>query len=79
MGKFFLGVLDVGKNLSPKIKILYAQMDKKWFYTLVLRTNLKTITSLGIEPVAQKTHHKSHMHKLMVIVVSAFIPKENNI
>ena len=67
------------KILSPKIKILYAQMDEKWFYALVLRTNLKTITSLGIEPVAQKTHHKSHMHKLMAVVVSAFIPKDNDI
>ena len=54
-------------------------MDEKWFYVLVLRTNLKTITSLGIEPVAQKTHYKSHMHTLMAVVVSAFIPKDNDI
>ena len=65
--------------LCPKIKVLYSQMDEKWFYALVLRSNLKSICSLGVEPVAQHTHHKSHMHKLMAIVVLAFIPKENNI
>ena len=52
--------LDVSKNLQSKDKILYAHMDEKWFYALVLRTKLKTIASLGIEPVAQKTHKNPH-------------------
>ena len=54
-------------------------MDEKWFYALVSRTKNKQITSLGITPRHNTTHHKSHLHKVLVIAATGFIVKVNDI
>ena len=45
----------------------------------MVRNNNKQLTSFGIEPLAQKVQHKSHMHKVMGVCVTVFIPEKNNI
>ena len=37
------------------------------------------IVSLGIRPIAHKTHHTSHMHKVLGIATSRFLPVDNDI
>ena len=61
------------KIMSNKIKILYSQMDEKWFFAVVTRRNNKNIASLGVAPALQHVHHKSHIHKVMGICVTAAI------
>ena len=45
----------------------------------VNRRHNKKIVSLGIQPIAHKTHHTSHMHKVLGIVTSGFLPVDNDI
>ena len=59
--------------------VLLAQMDEKCFFAIVTRGNNKSISSLGVEPIAQKTHHKSHIHKVMGITVTGFISLEKDL
>ena len=42
-------------------------------------TTQKKIVSLGIRPIAYKTHHTSHMHKVLGIATSRFLPVDNDI
>ena len=60
-------------------RVLFAQMDEKCFFAIVTRGSNKSISSLGIEPIAQTSHHKSYIHKVMGIVVTGFIPLDNDI
>ena len=59
--------------------VLLAQMDEKCFFAIVTRGNNKSISSLGVEPIAQKTHHKSHIHKVTGITVTGFISLEKDL
>ena len=54
-------------------------MDEKCLFTIVTRENNKITSSLGIELIAQNTHHKSHIHKVMGITVTDLIPLGNDI
>ena len=40
---------------------------------------MKKIVSLGIQPITHKTHHTSHMHKVLGIATSGFLPGDNDI
>ena len=59
--------------------VLLTQMDEKCSFAIVTRGSNKSISSLGIEPIAQTSHHKSYIHKVMGIVVTGFIPLDNDI
>ena len=37
------------------------------------------MVSLGIQPIAHKTHHTSHMHKVLGITTSSFLRVDNDI
>ena len=54
-------------------------MDEKWFWSIVVRQNLKCIPVLGIEPVQHGVQHKSHLDKTMGIASTGFIPTNNDI
>ena len=54
-------------------------MDEKWFWSIVVRRNLKCIPVLGIEPVQHGVQHKSHLDKMMGIASTGFIPTNNDI
>ena len=54
-------------------------MDEKWFLAVVKRRHNKQIVSLGIQPIAHKTHHTSHMHKVLGITTSSFLRVDNDI
>ena len=71
--------LGISKIFFPKYKVLYMQMDEKWFYAKVIRMFNKCIASLGIDIARGMTKNKKNMEKLMVIVVSRFFPHNNNI
>ena len=58
--------------------VMLVHMDEKWFYAVVYKINNKSITSLGVEPIAHNTHHKSHLHKVMVIATTTFISNSND-
>ena len=54
-------------------------MDEKWFYAVRTTSNCKVLTSIGLEPNDYYAHHKSHFNKIMYVVVTAFVPIENDI
>ena len=58
---------------------MLVHIDEKWFYVVIKRRHNKYIASLGIEPVAHKTYHISHMHKVLGILMSAFLSTDNDI
>ena len=58
---------------------MLVHMDEKWFWSVVKRRHNKQIVSLKIRPIAHKTHHTSHMHKVLGIVTSRFLPVDNDI
>ena len=50
-----------------------------WFWSIVVRRNLKCIPVLGIEPGQHGVQHKSHLDKTMGIASTGFIPTNNDI
>ena len=60
-------------------KIVLLHFDEKWFYAAVARSNNKVLTSIGLEPTDYYTRHKSHIHKEMFAVFTAFVLNENDI
>ena len=79
MGNIILGVLGEYKGDEGKKQMMLVHMDEKWFWTVVKRRHNKNIASLGIQPVAHKTHHTSHIHKVLEIATSRFLPVDNDI
>ena len=61
------------------IQFVLIHMDEKWFYAVRTRSNCKVLTSIGLEPNDYYAHHKSHINKIMYVVVTAFVPIENDI
>ena len=61
------------------IQIILAHMDEKWFWSIVIRRNLKSVPFFGIEPVQHGVQHKSHLEKIMGIASTAFAPEGNDI
>ena len=53
-------------------------MDEKWFWSIVVRRNLKYVPFLGIETVQHAVQHKFHLDKIMGIASTAFVPQNNN-
>ena len=53
-------------------------MDEKWFYAVRTRSNWKEFTSIELEGNNYHVQHKNHVGKEMYIVVTAFVPNENN-
>ena len=60
------------------VQILLVHMDEKWFWSIVVRRNLKCVPFLGIEPVQHDVQHKSHLDKVMGIASTAFEPAGND-
>ena len=60
-------------------QVVLVHMDEKWFWSIVVRRNLKCIPVLGIEPVQHGVQHKSHLDKTMGIASTGFIPTNNDI
>ena len=79
MGESILGVLEECKGDEKKKQKMLVHMDEKWFWAVVKRRQNKQIVSLRIQPTAHKIHHTSHMHKVLGIVTSGFLPVDNDI
>ena len=47
-------------------------INERWFYAVTLRRFNKSIMSLGIGQIADKTHQTSHFHKIQGIAASTF-------
>jgi hypothetical protein len=67
------------KLLAVAVQILLAHNDEKWFYTIVVRTHNKCVPVLGVFPVKQSVHHKSHIEKIIALATTGFPPHDNNI
>ena len=64
--------------IQTKVQVLLMHMDKKWFFSIVLRKFNKCVPELGCSPVWSRIHHKSSVEKVLVICVVGFLPTENN-
>lgn len=62
-----------------KIQFVMLHMDEKWFYAVRSRRNCKVLTSIGLEGNDYYAHHKSHIGKIMYVVVTAFVPVDNDL
>ena len=60
------------------VQLIVVHMDEKWFWSIVVRRNKKSIPMLGIEPVIHSVQHKNHLEKTMAIVAVGFVPKDND-
>ena len=60
-------------------QILLLHNDEKWFYAIVVRTHNKYVPYLAVVPAANKTHHRSHVDKVMCLCTTGFLPKNNDI
>ena len=60
------------------VQVVLVHMDEKWFWSIVVRRNNKSIPMLGIKPVVHSVHHKNHIEKTMGIVAVAYAPKQND-
>ena len=60
------------------VQFVSVHMDEKWFYAIRTRTNCKVLTSIGLEPSDYYAHHKSYLGKIMYVVVTAFVPYDND-
>ena len=67
-----------GRMVTPKVQLVLVQSDEKWFFSLVVRQNLKCIPFFGCKPVDHAVHHKNHIGKILVFVMTAFVPKDND-
>ena len=61
-----------------KIQFVSVHMDEKWFYAIRTRTNCKVLTSIGLDGHDYYAHHKSYLGKIMYVVVTAFVPYNND-
>jgi hypothetical protein len=61
------------------LEVLFAHNDEKWIYTIVVRTHNKCVPVLGVFPVKQSVHHKSHIEKILALATTGFAPHNNNI
>ena len=58
--------------------VVNVHMDEKWFYAVRSRSNCKELTSIGLQGHNYYVQHKSHIGKELYVVVTAFVPNENN-
>ena len=63
---------------TDKAIVVNIHMDEKWFYAVKARTNIKELTSIGLENNYSKVHHKNNIQKTMYIVVTAYVPMIDN-
>ncbi|OEU14225.1 hypothetical protein FRACYDRAFT_240759 [Fragilariopsis cylindrus CCMP1102] len=66
------------KLVAATVQVVLVQSDEKWFYSLVVRQFLKCIPFFGCHPVAHGVHHKNHIGKILVFVMTAFMPTGND-
>lgn len=64
------------KLVAQEVQVVLVQSDEKWFFSLVVRQFLKCIPFFGCHPVTHGVHHKNHI--VLVFVMTAFMPKDNN-
>ena len=62
-----------------QVQVVLIHMDEKWFFVIKTRGNCKMITSIGLERTNRYVHHKNHVGKCMYVVVTAFLPNNNDI
>ena len=72
---FWKGVASIPTKDAVVVNV---HMDEKWFYAVRTRSNCKELTSIGLEGNNYHLQHKSHVGKEMYIVVTAFVPNEND-
>ena len=58
--------------------VVNVHMDEKWFYAVRARTNIKELTSIGLEGNYSRVHHKNNIEKTMYVVVTAYVPASGN-
>ena len=58
--------------------VVNVHMDKKWFYAVRSRSNCKELTSIGLEGNNYHVQHKNHIGKELYVVVTAFVPNDND-
>ncbi|OEU05754.1 hypothetical protein FRACYDRAFT_258384 [Fragilariopsis cylindrus CCMP1102] len=66
------------KLVAATVQVVLVQSDEKWFYSLVVRQKLKCVPFFGCQPVVHGVHHKNHIGKVLVFVMTAFMPTGNN-
>ena len=54
-------------------------MNETWFWAVDKQRHNKKIISLEIQPIDHKTYHTSHINKVIGIVISGFLPVDNDI
>ena len=79
IGQSILGILGECKGDEEKKQTMLVYMDEKWFWIVVKRRHNKQIVSLGTQPIAHKTHHTSHIHKVLGRATSEFLPVDKDI
>ena len=77
--KAFWVFWESAKAMKKKKQIMLVHMDEKRFWSVVKRRHNKEIVSLGIQPIAHKTHHTSHIYKVLGIATSDFLPVDSDI
>lgn len=63
---------------TDKVIMVNVHMDEKWFYAVRARTNVKELTSIGLEDNYSYVHHKNNTGKTMYIVVTAYVLTNGN-
>ena len=66
------------KMVAPKVQVLYFHIDEKWFYSLVVRMNQKSVPTYGVKCVWNHIHHKNNIEKILCICAMAFLPNDND-
>ncbi len=61
------------------IQFVSLHMDEKWFHAIRTRCNCKVLTSIGLDQADYYAHHKNYVGKCMYIVVTAYVPFNNDI
>lgn len=54
-------------------------MNETWFWAVDKQRHNKKIMLLEIQPIDHKTYHTSHINKVIGIVISGFLPVDNDI
>ena len=65
--------------LCSGVICILCHLDEKWFDAVVLITQNKVVTSIGMKPVVHSVHHKYHIYKHMFIVMMAVMQHNNDI
>ena len=63
---------------TTEIQFVSVHMDKKWFHAIQTRRNNKVLTSIGVDGADYYAHHKNYVGKCMYVVVTAFVPNDND-